>query len=100
MFFWVVVSFLLTMPVLAAPQKRVDLQWEASTDATSGVSHYQLYRDGAVIVPRVYGTGYTDRVSPGTYVYWVVAVDRAGNESEPSAPLTVEIRRGKRGKKK
>ena len=66
------------------------LNWTASTDETSGVAYYNIYRGTA---PGVYGevpigntteTSYTDIVGPVagiTYYYAVTAVDFAGLES-------------------
>ncbi len=67
----------------------IDLSWDPSTDNT-GVTGYEVRRDD-VAVDTVAGTDYTDTVSgPEDHVYTIVALDAAGNRSEPSAPLTAQ----------
>ncbi len=65
------------------------LAWSASTDDV-GVDHYVVYRDG-VEVDTTTATSFTDAtVEPDTmYGYTVVAVDAAGNASDPSDILSV-----------
>ena len=72
------------------------LTWTASTDATSGVKNYKIYRGPVAITDANKSsyflanddavTGYTDStVSSGqTYYYAVTTLDNAGNESVPS----------------
>ncbi|MFB9330295.1 carbohydrate binding domain-containing protein [Paenibacillus aurantiacus] len=71
----------------------VALSWTASTDNTggSGVAGYDVYRGGALIKSGVTGVTYTDTgLAPATtYSYAVVAKDAAGNQSAPSAALSV-----------
>jgi hypothetical protein len=69
---------------------RVDLTWNASTDA-SGVTGYVIRRGGTEIARVSSGTTYADAsVAAGTaYSYTVEAFDAAGNVSAPSAPATV-----------
>jgi hypothetical protein len=64
----------------------IQLNWTASTDASSGVAGYRIYRNG-VLVTTVTGTSFADQglASSKPYWYWVVAVDNQGNESGQSA---------------
>ena len=65
----------------------IELSWDASTDNT-GVTGYEVRRDD-VVVGTVAGTDYADTVGgPEDHVYTIVALDAAGNRSDPSAPLT------------
>lgn len=75
----------------AVTPQRVDLSWTASSD-DRGVTGYTVYRDG-VALATVGGTTYSDAgVTPGsTYDYEVDAVDAAGNRSDPSASLPVDV---------
>ena len=79
----------------------VNLVWQANTEAD--LAGYLLYRndriatvDGTVIgdlTPYlVAGTAYRDAgLADGTYVYYLIAMDGAGNMSDPSNNITVEI---------
>ncbi|PKM99203.1 MAG: hypothetical protein CVU78_07530, partial [Elusimicrobia bacterium HGW-Elusimicrobia-2] len=71
---------------------RITIEWDSVTDATSGVLHYNVYRDVADIVsvaaltPIAYPTTttYTDDsgLAEGVeYFYVVCAFDKAGNEA-------------------
>lgn len=68
---------------------QVDLAWDASTDAGSGVKEYIIYRDfveiDRVAVPTL---TYSDTgLTGGTaYTYTVTAEDNAGNESTGATP--------------
>ena len=64
---------------------RVNLAWTAAGDNT-GVTGYEVLRDGALLATLGTGTAYTDvAVAPRTaYGYTVRAVDAAGNRSAPS----------------
>jgi chitodextrinase len=70
---------------------RVELDWTASTDDTA-VEGYTIYRDDAPIDTTT-GSDYADdSVAPGTtYRYRVDAFDPAGNHSEPSETIVVEV---------
>ncbi|PFJ17680.1 hypothetical protein COD67_14580 [Bacillus cereus] len=76
-----------------AETTKINLKWTASTDNV-GVSHYNVYRDGEKLAP-VTGIELEDMnlKADTEYVYEVSAVDRAGNESEKSAPLTVKTKK-------
>lgn len=86
--------------LVALPEEQqVRLVWAAS--AAPDLAGYRIYRRGPdtqefqpVTEQPVAATDYTDRgLSAGaTYTYRVTAVDRAGNESEPSGPVTAAIR--------
>ncbi|MBA3066514.1 hypothetical protein FP828_08515, partial [bacterium] len=74
---------------------RITIEWNSVTDVTSGVQHYNVYRDVSVIdteakkdalTPIAYPTTTTytdsDSLAAGvTYYYVVCAVDKAGNEA-------------------
>ncbi len=69
------------------------LSWnEAPEDDVTG---WRVYRDGAplpVLVPPAGGPSYVDPgLGEGQYEYTVQAVDAAGWESEPSAPVVLDI---------
>ena len=75
----------------AVEPTRVNLVWDASTDAGGGiVAGYKLYRDGALLVTVTTGTSHSDTtVSANTaYSYRVSAFDDAvpPNESALSSP--------------
>jgi hypothetical protein len=67
---------------------RIDLAWDASTDNTA-VALYRITRNGEEAA-RTEETFWSDTgLSPKTeYVYRVSAVDAAGNESDPSDPVS------------
>ncbi|MQY13524.1 hypothetical protein SRB5_36720 [Streptomyces sp. RB5] len=73
----------------ASTPSSVTLRWNASTDDT-GVTAYEIYRDG-VLIATVTGTSYTDTgLSPETtYRYTIRARDRAGNRSPFTSPFSV-----------
>jgi fibronectin type 3 domain-containing protein len=67
--------------------------WSASTDgAGSGVVRYDVYRDNALLFSTS-GLTYTDDtpLADGVYVYTLVAVDLAGNESTPSLGASIRV---------
>ncbi len=70
-------------------ESSVELSWTASTDNV-GVSGYNVYRDGTLL-GNAASTSYIDNTvtSCTEYTYTVTALDAAGNESSPSAGLTV-----------
>jgi fibronectin type 3 domain-containing protein len=70
----------------------VNLSW----NPVSGVSHYKVYRGESLY--ELYNLGaiegftfFDEAVSPGTYYYWVAAVDSSGNEGERSEPVSVTV---------
>ncbi|MBE0416840.1 MAG: cytochrome c3 family protein [Coriobacteriia bacterium] len=71
----------------AAGAAAIDVSWDPVPDATSGLSHYTLYRsDGATVTV----TGETSHTVTGldpdtAYGFYVTAADAAGNVSAPSA---------------
>jgi hypothetical protein len=76
----------------------VDLSW--SLNVETDLAGYRIYRSesegsrGAALTPELLPTpAYRDTTAQGGRKYWytVTAVDRAGNESNPSAAVTVEI---------
>ncbi|MDP9185200.1 MAG: DNRLRE domain-containing protein, partial [Actinomycetota bacterium] len=64
---------------------QVTLSWDASTDDTS-VANYEVRRDGALIATPQ-SPGYVDTAAPAgsSIQYAVVAIDPAGNRSDPSS---------------
>ena len=69
----------------------VGLEWDASTDNV-GVVRYRVFRDGSQLAETSSGETFRDYTVGGTgtsHTYLVMAVDAAGNLSEPSNPTTV-----------
>ncbi|MBD2899675.1 hypothetical protein amrb99_86610 [Actinomadura sp. RB99] len=74
----------------------VALSWDASTDndGGSGVKGYYVTVDGKK-GDLVTGTSTTvSGLADGDHTFAVSAVDNAGNESDPSAPVTVKVATG------
>jgi hypothetical protein len=69
----------------AASAWSVDVTWDPSTDAVSGVAYYAVYRDGSLV-----GTTTTESFTDtgldpsSSYTYYVVAYDNAGVPSANS----------------
>jgi chitodextrinase len=78
----------LSATVLRSGQTR--LAWTSSTDDV-GIAGYRVYRNDALLVTTT-GTAYTVKRAKGTFSYYVVAFDAAGNVSAPSATVTVTVR--------
>jgi len=72
-----------------AAATRIDLSWQAATDAESGVDHYRIYRDGAFVATTT-GTAFSDiGVQPQTtYTYEVSAVNGDGLEGARSTAVS------------
>ena len=70
----------------------VTLTWSVATDNV-GVTGYLLHRDGRFVAWVPIGTTHEDRnVVPGaTYRYELRAQDAAGNNSSPTAAITVVV---------
>lgn len=67
----------------------VEMAWTASTDATSGLSHYRVYRDGSFVATSATTTYVLSGLNAGqTYAFNVAAVDVAGNVSSRSTTDT------------
>ena len=86
------------LPGLAPGTVVVDLSW--SINLETDLAGYRVYRSeqegtrGQLVTPELLPTpAVRDRsVQPGhRYWYTVTAVDRAGNESEPGAPVVVDV---------
>jgi hypothetical protein len=83
-----------TVPVIidatAVSQSQINIEWQASGDPESGISHYQVYRDN-VFIGQSNTTSHADGgLTAGTsYTYEVSAVNHAGLESLRSSPATV-----------
>jgi fibronectin type 3 domain-containing protein len=73
----------------ATPTQRPAFTWTPVTDP-SGIARYDVYRSGQLagssVVPSFVDNGIA---VDGTYAYTVVAVDAAGNSSQPTPPLNV-----------
>jgi len=79
-----------TLTVTAnAKNGRTSLSWTASTDNV-GVAGYRIYRDGALLTTTT-RTSYGLRKQIGTFTYYVVAFDAAGNVSATSNTATVTV---------
>ncbi|MBN2102811.1 DNRLRE domain-containing protein [bacterium] len=68
---------------------RIDLSWQAASDAESGISGYRIYRQGNVIAVTSLTTYSDTTCVPGqSFTYRVSAVNGAGLESDFSDPVT------------
>jgi chitodextrinase len=78
------------LAVTSATADRVDLKWNAATDAV-GVTEYRVLRNGTLAGTTNGDLTFSDTaVSPSTsYSYTVEAADAAGNVSDPSAAVSV-----------
>ncbi len=79
-----------SLTAVAIDPNRIDLSWNASSDAV-GVTGYRIYRDGAAgeltsVTTRAYSD--TSVVASTTYSYAVRAFDAAGNTSGLSLPAS------------
>ena len=74
----------------AVSSTQVNLSWTASTDE-SGISGYQVYRDGIQLAANVPSASFSDNttVASTTYSYTVRAVDTLGNTSADSTAVSV-----------
>jgi fibronectin type 3 domain-containing protein len=79
----------------AVGSNRIDLSWAPGSDPESGVSRYEIIRNGT-IVGSTPGTSYSDgNLHPGTtYTYVVAAVNGAGLTGAPSEPATATTESG------
>jgi hypothetical protein len=75
-----------TLPALPS------VSWSASSDAGSGVASYRIFRDGTQ-VGETTGLTFSDTSvsSAGSYSYTIEAVDRAGNVSPASTPISLTV---------
>lgn len=79
------------LSAVAADASTVHLSWNPSSDETSAQLRYRVYVDGnPVALGETESTAFVhDTAQPQTrYDYRVSAVDAAGNESAPSAPVS------------
>lgn len=78
------------LSAISVTQSRVDLFWDPATDNDS-VTGYNVYRDNIFLANVRSKESYENRnIDAGTlYSYYVTAVDAVGNESRPSASVTV-----------
>ncbi|HEY1844340.1 MAG TPA: glycosyl hydrolase family 18 protein [Buttiauxella sp.] len=76
-------------PVAEAGSDYVSLSWAASTDNV-GVAQYEIWRDGVKIATSATAAFIDAKVAPQTtYLYSIIAVDKAGNRSAASQELQV-----------
>ncbi len=68
----------------------VQLTWEAASD-NLGVAGYEVFRDGLLVDTIEPATSYTDPVGPGSYAYYVKALDATGNVSDESTTANVTV---------
>ncbi|PKA83393.1 putative repeat protein (TIGR03806 family) [Ulvibacter sp. MAR_2010_11] len=75
----------LNLVVSTVTSDAVTLSWEASTDNT-GVTGYRLFQDGIMILDNISGTNTTVSAlcAEKAFAYYVIALDAAENESNPS----------------
>jgi hypothetical protein len=67
----------------------IDVAWDASTDALSGVSYYRVYQDGSLVATTAATTWDATGLAAGqTVAFYIVAVDAAGNPSPASLTVT------------
>lgn len=79
----------LNFQAVALSVNEIDLSWEASTDNVA-VAGYHVYRHG-IRIAELSETSFMDSglEEGGSYEYFVVAYDEAGNESMPSDTVTI-----------
>jgi len=61
---------------------RPELDWEASTDTGSGISHYEVILDGEAFVVEADEFVPPFELTEGLHVWSVVAIDRIGNRTQ------------------
>jgi len=70
----------------------VEATWTASSDAVSGIGYYRILRDGSEVATTTALSFEDTGLAPGeVYVYRIIAVDAAGNESAQSETYTVTL---------
>jgi chitodextrinase len=74
------------LSAIDAKDGKINLSWDPATDNV-GVNHYEIYRDGNLIV-NITGTSHQDTglTNGHSYTYTVRAVDAAGNQGDFSDP--------------
>jgi chitodextrinase len=81
-----------TSPILTVTvnsRKQTNVSWTASTDNVQ-VTGYRVYQNG-LLVSTTTKKSYNPRRVSGTFTYYVVAFDAAGNVSLPSNSVTVTV---------
>ncbi len=75
----------------------IELTWKTSTDDVAVVA-YNVYRNGQAVASVGNGTSYIDSgLNAATaYTYHLVALDAAGNQSPPSAAISVSTKAARR----
>lgn len=78
------------LKAVVAKSGATNLTWTASTD-NFAVTGYRVYRNGAMFATTT-GASYSAKKVRGTFSWYVVAFDQAGNVSLPSNTVTVTVR--------
>jgi chitodextrinase len=77
------------LSAIAVTSSRIELAWSAASDPESGVTHYRIHRDGALIDSAASPTFADTGLAPATaYRYEVSAVNAAGLEGPRTLPAT------------
>jgi subtilisin family serine protease len=82
---------------LTAGVSKIDLGWDASSDAGGNLAGYEIYRssNGSPFtkIATTTGTSFRNAGLPHgqTYSYYVVAYDTAGNHSPPTGTLSAKV---------
>jgi len=89
-------TFSLTQPLAGwYNQTEYRFEWQASSDATSGLSHYLFSLNGgnetAEISPDSTGFSPSFGLAQGSHTWTVTAYDSAGNSLETSNPQTISV---------
>jgi len=77
-------------PTVELSGSRLRISWTPNSEGD--MDHYRVFRDGAYVGDADYSV-FFESVPDGTYVYQVIAVDQAGNQSPlspPSAPYQLD----------
>ena len=78
-----------SLNAIPTSKSQIDLTWQASTDPESGISNYNIYRDGVNIgQPATTSFSDTGLNEGATYTYEVSAVNGAGLESTKSTSVS------------
>jgi hypothetical protein len=81
-----------TSPILTVTvnsRRQTKASWTASTDDVK-IAGYRVYQNGVLVATTTRRSWSPPRVS-GTFTYYVVAFDAAGNVSLPSNSVTVTV---------
>jgi hypothetical protein len=86
----------LIAPLRAAGSQRPEFRWQPTTDAATGLDHYEIRISGAQPVTASVDadqTTFTPDVDleVGRHTWWLAAVDKLGNRSDAGATFTVDL---------